>query len=207
VKIIAIMDKTSYALGMSIAHNLMQSGVNKLEIKDFTAGLEAVLNGQEPAVSFKEAGQLLEDYFSNMEAEKAAEEAEVAEAMKKEGEEFLKENAGKPGVITLKSGLQYKVLKEGTGRKPGKTSKVRCHYEGTFTNGMTFDSSYKRGEPAVFGVNQVIAGWTEALQLMSEGSEWELYIPYQLAYGEAGAHGAIPPCAALVFKVELIEVL
>ncbi len=207
MKIIAIMDKTSYALGMSIAHNLMQSGVNKLEIKDFTAGLEAVLNGQEPAVSFKEAGQLLEDYFSNMEAEKAAEEAEVAEAMKKEGEEFLKENAGKPGVITLKSGLQYKVLKEGTGRKPGKTSKVRCHYEGTFTNGMTFDSSYKRGEPAVFGVNQVIAGWTEALQLMSEGSEWELYIPYQLAYGEAGAHGAIPPCAALVFKVELIEVL
>lgn len=206
MKIIAIMDKTSYALGMSIAHNLMQSGVNKLEIKDFTAGLEAVLNGQEPAVSFKEAGQLLEDYFSNMEAEKAAEEAEVAEAMKKEGEEFLKENAGKPGVITLKSGLQYKVLKEGTGRKPGKTSKVRCHYEGTFTNGMTFDSSYKRGEPAVFGVNQVIAGWTEALQLMSEGSEWELYIPYQLAYGEAGAHGAIPPCAALVFKVELIEV-
>ena len=201
------MDKNSYALGMSIAHNLMQSGVNKLEIKDFTAGLEAVLNGQEPAVSFKEAGQLLEDYFSNMEAEKAAEEAEVAEAMKKEGEEFLKENAGKPGVITLKSGLQYKVLKEGTGRKPGKTSKVRCHYEGTFTNGMTFDSSYKRGEPAVFGVNQVIAGWTEALQLMSEGSEWELYIPYQLAYGEAGAHGAIPPCAALVFKVELIEVL
>lgn len=192
---------------MSIAHNLMQSGVNKLEIKDFTAGLEAVLNGQEPAVSFKEAGQLLEDYFSNMEAEKAAEEAEVAEAMKKEGEEFLKENAGKPGVITLKSGLQYKVLKEGTGRKPGKTSKVRCHYEGTFTNGMTFDSSYKRGEPVVFGVNQVIAGWTEALQLMSEGSEWELYIPYQLAYGEAGAHGAIPPCAALVFKVELIEVL
>lgn len=207
MKIIAIMDKTSYALGMSIAHNLMQSGVNKLEIKDFTAGLEAVLNGQEPAVSFKEAGQLLEDYFSNMEAEKAAEEAEVAEAMKKEGEEFLKENAGKPGVITLKSGLQYKVLKEGSGRKPGKTSKVRCHYEGTFTNGMTFDSSYKRGEPAVFGVNQVIAGWTEALQLMSEGSEWELYIPYQLAYGEAGAHGAIPPCAALVFKVELIEVL
>ncbi len=207
MKIIAIMDKTSYVLGMSIAHNLMQSGVNKLEIKDFTAGLEAVLNGQEPAVSFKEAGQLLEDYFSNMEAEKAAEEAEVAEAMKKEGEEFLKENAGKPGVITLKSGLQYKVLKEGTGRKPGKTSKVRCHYEGTFTNGMTFDSSYKRGEPAVFGVNQVIAGWTEALQLMSEGSEWELYIPYQLAYGEAGAHGAIPPCAALVFKVELIEVL
>ena len=207
MKIIAIMDKTSYALGMSIAHNLMQSGVNKLEIKDFTAGLEAVLNGQEPAVSFKEAGQLLEDYFSNMEAEKAAEEAEVAEAMKKEGEEFLKENAGKPGVITLKSGLQYKVLKEGSGRKPGKTSKVRCHYEGTFTNGMTFDSSYKRGEPAVFGVNQVIAGWTEALQLMNEGSEWELYIPYQLAYGEAGAHGAIPPCAALVFKVELIEVL
>lgn len=207
MKIITNMDKISYALGMSIAHNLVQSGVKDIKTEDFVDGLKATLNGQEPKVSYQEAGKILEDYFSNMEAEKAAEEAEVADAMKKEGEEFLKENADKPGVITLKSGLQYKVLKDGTGRKPGKTSKVRCNYEGTFTNGMVFDSSYKRGEPAVFGVNQVIAGWTEALQLMSEGSEWELYIPYQLAYGEAGAHGAIPPCAALVFKVELIEVL
>lgn len=107
----------------------------------------------------------------------------------------------------LPSGLQYKVLKSGEGRKPGRTDKVKCHYEGTFPNGQKFDSSYDRDEPAVFGVNQVIAGWTEALQLMSEGSAWELYIPYNLAYGEAGAPGAIPPYSTLVFKVELIEVL
>lgn len=201
------MDKVSYALGMSIAHNMMQSGVRDLQFEDFAAGLKATLQGEEPAVPFEEAGKILDKYFTDLEAAKAAEDAEIGEAMKKDGEAFLAENATKPGVITLASGLQYKILKAGSGKKPGKTSRVRCHYEGTFTNGMIFDSSYKRGEPAVFGVNQVIPGWTEALQLMSEGSEWELYIPYSLAYGEAGAHGAIPPCAALVFKVELLEVL
>ncbi|MBO7640888.1 MAG: FKBP-type peptidyl-prolyl cis-trans isomerase [Bacteroidales bacterium] len=201
------MDKVSYALGMSIAHNMMQSGVRDLQIEDFAAGLKATLQGEQPAVPFEEAGKILDKYFTDLEAAKAAEDAEIGEAMKKDGEAFLAENATKPGVITLASGLQYKILKAGSGKKPGKTSRVRCHYEGTFTNGMIFDSSYKRGEPAVFGVNQVIPGWTEALQLMSEGSEWELYIPYNLAYGEAGAHGAIPPCAALVFKVELLEVL
>ena len=131
----------------------------------------------------------------------------IGEFMKKDGETFLAANAKKEGVTVLPSGLQYKVLKSGEGRKPGRTDKVRCHYEGTFPNGQKFDSSYDRNEPAVFGVNQVIAGWTEALQLMSEGSAWELYIPYNLAYGEAGAPGAIPPYSALVFKVELIEVL
>ncbi|MBR0240339.1 MAG: FKBP-type peptidyl-prolyl cis-trans isomerase [Bacteroidales bacterium] len=201
------MDKTSYALGMNIAQNLMQSGVKKLAVEDFAAGFKAVMEGEVTLVSPEEAGKLLEDYFNELSAAQAAENAEIAEAMKKEGEEFLAENAGKPGVVTLKSGLQYKVLKAGSGRKPGRTDKVRCHYEGSFVNGMVFDSSYNRGEPAVFGVNQVIAGWTEALQLMAEGSEWELYIPYNLAYGEAGAHGAIPPCAALIFKVELIAVL
>ena len=201
------MDKISYALGMSIAHNMMHSGVKDVDVEDFAAGVKATLQGETPAVSFEEAGKILDTYFSELEAAKAAEEAEIGEAMKKDGEEFLAENAKKPGVITLASGLQYKILKAGNGRKPGKTSQVRCHYEGTFTNGMVFDSSYKRGEPAVFGVNQVITGWTEALQLMSEGSEWELYIPYNLAYGEAGAHGAIPPYSALIFKVELIEVL
>lgn len=201
------MDKTSYALGMNIAQNLMQSGVKKLAVEDFASGFKAVMEGEVTLVSPEEAGKLLEDYFNELSAAQAAENAEIAEAMKKEGEEFLAENAGKPGVVTLKSGLQYKVLKAGNGRKPGRTDKVRCHYEGSFVNGMVFDSSYNRGEPAVFGVNQVIAGWTEALQLMAEGSEWELYIPYNLAYGEAGAHGAIPPCAALIFKVELIAVL
>ncbi len=201
------MDKTSYALGMSIAHNLMQSGVKKLSFEDFTSGVQATLEGKAPAISYEEAGKILEDYFNDLAAAQAAEDAEVAEAMKKEGEQFLAENKTKPGVVTLKSGLQYKVLKAGSGRKPGRSDKVRCNYEGTFVNGMVFDSSYKRGEPAVFGDNHVIAGWTEALQLMEEGSEWELYIPYNLAYGEAGSHGAIPPCATLIFKVELIKVL
>jgi hypothetical protein len=201
------MDKNSYALGMSIAHNMIQSGVKEISFDDFTAGLKATLQGQEPAISYEEAARLLDKYFSQLEEAQAAEQAEIGEAMKKEGEQFLSENAKKAGVTLLASGLQYKVIKQGTGKKPGRTSKVKCHYEGTFTDGKIFDSSYKRGEPAVFGVNQVIAGWTEALQLMSEGAEWELYIPYNLAYGEAGANGSIPPFATLIFKVELLEVL
>ena len=127
--------------------------------------------------------------------------------MKKEGEAFLAGNAKKEGVVVLPSGLQYKVIKEGNDKMAGKTDTVRCHYEGRFINGQIFDSSYKRGVPAEFGVNQVIKGWTEALQLMGEGAEWELYIPYDLAYGEAGAHGSIPPYSALIFKVEVIKVL
>ena len=201
------MDKKSYALGMSIAHNMMQSGVKDLSYDDFLAGVRATLSGGEPAIPYEEAGAILNDYFAGLEAERAAEEAEIAQVMKKDGQEWLARNAREPGVVSLPSGLQYRVLKEGTGRKPGRTDRVRCHYEGKFTNGQVFDSSFQRGEPAVFGVNQVIAGWTEALQLMGEGAEWELFIPYQLAYGEAGAHGAIPPCAALCFRVQLLKVL
>ena len=201
------MDKNSYALGMSIAHNMLQSGVREISFDDFTAGLKAALTGAETAITYEEAGTLLDEFFEKIQAEQAARQAEIGEFMKKDGETFLAANAKKEGVTVLPSGLQYKVLKSGEGRKPGRTDKVRCHYEGTFPNGQKFDSSYDRNEPAVFGVNQVIAGWTEALQLMSEGSAWELYIPYNLAYGEAGAPGAIPPYSALVFKVELIEVL
>lgn len=201
------MDKNSYALGMSIAHNMLQSGVREISFDDFTAGLKAALTGAEPAISYEEAGALLDEFFGKIQEEQAARQAEIGELMKKDGETFLAANAKKEGVTVLPSGLQYKVLKSGEGRKPGRTDKVRCHYEGTFPNGQKFDSSYDRNEPAVFGVNQVIAGWTEALQLMSEGSAWELYIPYNLAYGEAGAPGAIPPYSTLVFKVELIEVL
>ena len=201
------MDKNSYALGMSIAHNMLQSGVREISFDDFTAGLKAALTGAETAITYEEAGTLLDEFFGKIQEEQAARQAEIGEFMKKDGETFLAANAKKEGVTVLPSGLQYKVLKSGEGRKPGRTDKVRCHYEGTFPNGQKFDSSYDRNEPAVFGVNQVIAGWTEALQLMSEGFAWELYIPYNLAYGEAGAPGAIPPYSALVFKVELIEVL
>ena len=201
------MDKNSYALGMSIAHNMISSGVKEVSFEDFTAGIKAVLTGAKPEISFEEAAGLLDKYFAEIERKQQSESAAMGAAMKKEGEEFLAANALKEGVSVLPSGLQYKVVVAGSGKKPGPKDKVRCHYCGTFPDGTKFDSSYDRGEPAVFGVNQVIAGWTEALQLMSEGSKWELYIPYTLGYGEHGAPGAIPPYSALVFTVELIKVL
>jgi FKBP-type peptidyl-prolyl cis-trans isomerase FklB len=201
------MDKNSYALGMSIAHNMMSSGIRTISFDDFAAGVKAVLTGSEPAVSFQEAGQLLDKYFAELEAEQKAEAEAMSAAMREEGEAFLKFNAEQEGVVVLPSGLQYKVLSEGAGKKPKATDKVRCHYAGTLLNGVQFDSSYDRGEPAVFGLNQVIAGWTEGVQLMSEGSKYEFFIPYNLAYGEHGAPGAIPPYATLKFVVELLEVL
>ena len=201
------MDKNSYALGMSIAHNMISSGVKEVAFEDFVSGLKAVLTGAKPEISFDEAADLLDKYFADIEKKQRSEAAAMGAAMKKEGEEFLAANAGKEGVRVLPSGLQYKVITEGSGKKPGPKDQVKCHYCGTFPDGTKFDSSYDRGEPAVFGVNQVIAGWTEALQLMSEGSKWELYIPYNLGYGEHGAPGAIPPYSALVFTVELISVL
>lgn len=201
------MDKNSYALGMSIAHNMISSGVKEVAFEDFTAGIKAVLNGEKPEVSFEEAGKLLDKYFAELEAHQKAEMEAMSAAVRQEGEEFLAENVKKDGVKVLKSGLQYKVITEGTGKKPKATDKVKCHYEGKFLNGSKFDSSYDRNEPAVFGLNQVIAGWTEGLQLMSEGSKYELYIPYTLGYGETGAPGAIPPYSTLIFTVELLEVL
>ena len=199
------MDKNSYALGMSIAHNMLQSGVKEVAFDDFVAGLKATLTRQEPAISYKEAGDILDKYFQELQEKQAAEQAEISEVMKREGEEFLAANAKKEGVIVLPSGLQYKVIKEGEGRMPELTDKVKCHYEGTFVDGEKFDSSYDRKQPAVFGVNQVIPGWTEALQLMSEGSVWELYIPYELAYGERNT-GSIKPYSALIFTVELVGI-
>lgn len=201
------MDKNSYALGMSIAHNMLSSGVKDICFEDFTAGIKAVLEGAKPAVSFEEASELLDRYFAEIEGKQKAEMAAMSAAVRQEGEEFLADNSKKDGVVVLPSGLQYKVVKEGTGKKPKANDKVKCHYDGRFVNGSKFDSSYDRGTPAVFGLNQVIPGWTEGLQLMSEGSKYELYIPYTLGYGEAGAPGAIPPYSTLVFTVELLEVL
>ena len=201
------MDKTSYAVGLSIAQNMLSSGVRDLTIEDFVAGVKDTLEDRDPQVPFEEANKLLEAYFRRIDEERKAEQTAIGDAFKKEGEDFLEANAQKEGVVVTGSGLQYKVLVEGKGRRPEAVDQVRCHYEGRFTDGTVFDSSYKRGEPAVFGLGQVIRGWTEGLQLMTEGSKYEFYIPYDLAYGEEGAHGAIPPCATLVFTVELLAVL
>ncbi len=201
------MDKNSYALGMSIAHNMLGSGLRDIVIEDFIDGLKAMMLGEEPKISVQEASKLLDKYFADMEQKQKEEMEASRKAFKAEGEAFLAANAKQEGVTELPSGLQYKVIKQGSGKKPSATSRVKCHYEGKLVSGQKFDSSYDRGEPAIFGLNQVIRGWTEGLQLMAEGSVYELYIPYGLGYGEAGSPGAIPPCSALIFKVELIEVL
>lgn len=192
------MDKVSYALGMSIGHQLQQMNATDLNIDDFAQAITDVFNG-DAKLSDAEAQAAVQDFFSR----KAEEQAKAAKA---EGENFLAENAKKEGVKTLPSGLQYKVLREGDGRKPSATDKVECHYEGTLINGEVFDSSYRRGETATFGLNQVIKGWTEGLQLMQEGAKYRFFIPYNLAYGEQGAGQSIPPYAALIFDVELIKV-
>ena len=194
------MDKFSYAIGLGIGQNLLSMGAQGINVEDFAQAIADVLNRKETAISHNEAREIVNKYFMELEEKMNAENIE-------KGKAFLEENAKKEGVITLPSGLQYQVITEGNGKKPSATDKVKCHYEGTFVNGSIFDSSYKRNEPAVFGLNQVIAGWTEGVQLMSEGSKYEFYIPYNLAYGENGAPGAIPPYAALKFVVELIEVL
>ena len=201
------MDKKSYAFGMSVASRLFQQGIHGLELEDFIAGFRVMMTGQKPALSMEEAGDALEQFYKELEDEASERAAAADAAAKSEGEKFLAKAARDPEVKATRSGLMYKVLQEGTGRKPTATSQVKCHYEGTFPNGQVFDSSYKRGEPAVFGLNQVIKGWTEGLQLMAEGAKYELYLPYNLAYGEQGAGGAIPPYSALKFVVELIEVL
>lgn len=194
------MDKLSYALGMVIGHNLKGMGVNHIDEADFGQAVGNVLSGKETALTDSEAQQIVTAYLQ-------AQEAEKGKAAREAGEKYLAENARKEGVVVLPSGLQYTVLTEGSGRKPSATDRVKCHYEGRLTDGTVFDSSYRRGEPAVFPLNGVIAGWTEGVQLMGEGAKFRFFIPYNLAYGERGAGGSIPPYAALVFDVELIEVL
>ena len=194
------MDKLSYALGLSMGHNFLGSGIKSLNFEDFAKGVEAVYKQEKPEISFDEAKKIINEFFSNL-------QDEIAETNKQAGKEFLAENAKRSGVVVLPSGLQYEVLAEGKGRKPKATDKVQCHYHGTLIDGQVFDSSIQRGTPAVFGANQVIPGWVEALQLMPEGSRWKLYIPADLAYGEQGAGGSIPANATLIFEVELIKIL
>ena len=193
------MEKISYALGLSIGNNLLSSGIKDINLEKFSKGVADVLKGATPEMSYDEAKKTLDKFFTELAEKINGQNAAVGKA-------FLEKNKKEEGVVELPSGLQYKVIKEGTGKKPKATDKVRCHYEGMLLDGTVFDSSIKRGEPAVFGVNQVIQGWVEALQLMSEGSKWRLFIPSEMAYGARGAGNSIPPHATLIFDVELLKV-
>ena len=193
------MDKVSYALGLSLGQNMASSGVKTIEYDDLVAGMKAIMNKEKPAISFDEAQEVLNTFFAEL-------EAQVAGKAKEEGEAFLADNAKREGVIVTPSGLQYEVLTAAEGKKPKATDKVKVHYEGTLIDGTVFDSSYRRGEAISFGLNQVIKGWTEGVQLMSVGAKYKFFIPYNLAYGERGAGAQIPPYAALIFTVELLDI-
>ena len=192
--------KASYGVGMSIAESLAQQDLSTLDLDQVMAGMRAIFNGETPLVTPEEANLHIQRYLD-------AQKTQKYEANKLAGEAFLAENAQRPEVKTTASGLQYEVLQEGDGSKPGPTSQVTVHYHGTLIDGTVFDSSVERGAPATFGVNQVIRGWTEALQLMAAGSKYRLSIPQELAYG-ANPHpgGAIQPYAALIFDVELLSI-
>ena len=197
------MDKLSYALGVNLGGQVLQANIQIADYQSFAKGIEAVLEGKQPEISYSECQNVLSDYFTKLQQE----EMKNAESAKKTGEEFLTSNAKRAEVNTTASGLQYEILTEGTGAKPKATDTVRVHYHGTLTDGTVFDSSVKRGVPAEFGVNQVIKGWVEALQLMAVGAKWKLFIPSDLAYGQHGAGDLIKPNSALVFEVELLDII
>lgn len=191
--------KVSYALGVVVGSNIESQELDSLDLETLLLAIGDVFNDQDLKLSQEEAETTVQAYMQQaMEAKKA----KVIE----ESANFLTENKTKEGVQVTESGLQYKVLKEGSGKSPAATDKVTVHYTGKLTDGTVFDSSVQRGEPVTFGVNQVIPGWTEALQLMQEGDKWEIYVPYPLAYGERGAGAQIPPFSTLIFEVELLEV-
>jgi FKBP-type peptidyl-prolyl cis-trans isomerase FklB len=194
------LEKFSYALGLSISSNLVQSGVKKIEPANFMLALEDIFTGIEPKLTPDEANQVLQEFMESLQSPESSSNLE-------EGLRFLAENSKKEGVIETPSGLQYKILEEGDGESPSPTDQVKCHYHGTLIDGTVFDSSVQRGEPAVFPVNGVIQGWVEALQMMPAGSKWRLFVPSGLAYGSRGAGGAIGPDTTLIFDVELLEIV
>jgi len=199
-KISGELESFSYALGMIIAGNLIQTGVNTVNPELFLNGFKDVFKGEGTLIHPEEANEILEEFIGKLNRNKGAGNLE-------EGIKFLAENKNKQGVVELPSGLQFKVLTEGDGEIPTLNDQVKCHYHGTLIDGTVFDSSVERGQPAVFPVNGVIQGWVEALQLMSTGSKWKLFIPSDLAYGSNGAGGAIGPNSTLIFDVELLKII
>jgi FKBP-type peptidyl-prolyl cis-trans isomerase FklB len=200
-------DSLSAAIGISFSNSLMSQGITNINTDILNKTINASLSGGKPALSIEVANMFLQEYFGKIMAEKQKEAEANGAVVRQEGEKFLEENKKKPGIVTTESGLQYQVIKMGEGAKPTATDKVKTHYHGTLTNGTVFDSSVDRGEPIEFEVGGVIKGWTEALQLMPVGSKWKLFIPYQLAYGERAAGPQIPAYSALVFDVELLDIV
>ena len=194
------MEKVSYALGLSLGNNLLGSGVAALDYAKLAKGIQDVMEQKEPEISYQEAQTVINDFFQAL-------QAKVSEAAQSQGKAFLEENAKRTEVITLESGLQYEIMTPGEGATPKATDSVKVHYHGMLIDGTVFDSSVKRGEPATFGVTQVISGWVEALQLMPVGSKWKLFIPSDLAYGAQGAGQAIAPHSTLIFEVELLDIV
>ncbi|MDR1918365.1 MAG: FKBP-type peptidyl-prolyl cis-trans isomerase [Tannerellaceae bacterium] len=194
------MDKVSYALGLSIGNNFHALGLKNLQTEDFLKAINDVMTGSALQISYDEAKQVMDDYFVQL-------QKESGEINRQAGLEFLRINKEKAGVTELPSGLQYEILRKGEGPKPTASDRVECHYHGTLINGVVFDSSVERGQPATFGVSQVIPGWVEALQLMEVGAKWRLFIPSNLAYGEQGAGEHIGPNSTLVFEVELLNIV
>jgi FKBP-type peptidyl-prolyl cis-trans isomerase len=197
-----VKDQASYSIGYDIGRSFKDRELD-LELAMIVRGMKDALAGTDPALTEEQMVQAMEEFQKAFQQQMAQRAKKAAE----EGVAFLAANGKKEGVVTTASGLQYKVLKQGTGPSPKATDVVRTHYEGTFINGKVFDSSIKRNEPATFGVNQVIPGWTEALQLMKVGDKWQLFVPSKLAYGPEGSQGAIPPDSTLIFEVELLEIV
>ena len=193
------MKNLSYSLGMSMATQLMQTGLENLDVDAFVKAFSEIMKNEETTMSLEEATQHIQAYFS-------AKQNEMLQMNKEAGVQFLVENKKQENVVELPSGLQYEVLTEGDGATPSATDTVKCHYHGTLIDGTVFDSSVQRGQPATFGVNQVIKGWVEALQLMPVGSKWRLFVPSNLAYGEQGAGNDIQPNSTLIFEVELLGI-
>lgn len=193
------MDSVSYSLGILVAQNLKQQGVSDIDATRLAKGIDDVINDNELEISLDDANQMVQAYMKTQQAKQY-------ESVIEEGEKFLKENAQREEVTELESGLQYEVLQEGKGETPTASDRVTVHYTGKLLDGTVFDSSVERGEPATFGVTQVIKGWVEALQLMKPGARWRLYIPYHLAYGERGAGPKIGPYQTLIFEVELLKI-